>query len=91
MYKKVENINVDDLPFKDFLTSRYSMTVRVDANKTYLKAKEENIPFFNLTLACMLKAINEIPEFKYRIIDGEVVTGRGSTASPSENKPWYLK
>lgn len=25
------------------------------------------------------------------IIDGEVVTGRGSTASPSENKPWYLK
>ena len=73
MYKKVENINVDDLPFKDFLTSRYSMTVRVDADKTYLKAKEENIPFFNLTLACMLKAINEIPEFKYRIIDGEVV------------------
>ena len=25
------------------------------------------------------------------IIDGEVVTGRGSTAIPSENKPWYLK
>ena len=50
MYKKVDNITVDDLPFKDFLTSRYSMTVKVDAYKTYLKAKENNISFFNLTL-----------------------------------------
>lgn len=33
--KKELDINIDDLPFQDFLTSRYSMTVRVNAQKTY--------------------------------------------------------
>lgn len=71
--KKVLDIDVNELPFGDFLTSRYSMTVRVNAQKTYEMAKSENIPFFNLTSACILEALNEIPEFRWRIIDGEVV------------------
>ncbi|MBE6487543.1 MAG: chloramphenicol acetyltransferase [Methanosphaera stadtmanae] len=66
------DIEVDELPFQDFLTSRYSMTVRVNAQKTYDFAKENNIPFFNMTVACILEAINEIPEFKRRIIDGKI-------------------
>lgn len=73
MYKKVESIKVSDLPFQDFLTSRHSITVKVKAQKTYELSKKEDIPFFNLALACQLESINEIPEFKYRIIDDEVV------------------
>lgn len=71
--KKVLDLDVDDLPFIDFLSSRYSMTLRLNAQKVYDLAKEKDIPFFNLTLACILEAINEIPEFKYRIIGREVV------------------
>lgn len=71
--KRVLDIDVDELPFGDFLTSRYSMTVRIDAQETYEMAKRENIPFFNLTSACILEALNEIPEFRWRIIGEEVV------------------
>ena len=49
------------------------MTVRVGACETFKASIKEGIPFFNLTLACILQAINEIPEFRYRIVDGEVV------------------
>lgn len=35
--------------------------------------KKEKIPFFNLTSACILETINEIPEFRRRIVDGKVV------------------
>lgn len=70
--KKELDINVEELPFQDFLTSRYSMTTRVNAQKTYEYSKENNIPFFNMTAACILEAINEIPEFKRRIIEDKV-------------------
>lgn len=70
--KKELDIKVDELPFQDFLTSQYSMTVRVNAQNTYDYSKENNIPFFNMTAACILTAINEIPEFKRRIIDDKI-------------------
>ena len=73
MNYKITDIKADELPFSDFLTSRYSMTVRVQAEECYVMSKKENIPFFNLTTACILKAINEIPEFRLRIKDGKVV------------------
>ena len=72
-YPKTElDIKVEELPFQDFLTSRYSMTVRVNAQNTYDFTKENNISFFDMTVACILEAINEIPEFKRRIIDNKV-------------------
>lgn len=71
--RKVLDLDVNELPFGDFLTSRYSMTVRVNAQKAYERAKRENIPFFNLTSACILKALNEIPECRWRIIGDEIV------------------
>ena len=33
--KKEMNITVNDLPFHEFLTSGYSMTVKVNADKAY--------------------------------------------------------
>nr|AWI67026.1 Chloramphenicol acetyltransferase [Piromyces sp.] len=71
--EKVLDMKVEELPFTNFFTSRYCMTVRVPAQNTYDLAKKEGISFFNLTTACILKAINEIPQFKYRIKDGKVV------------------
>ena len=71
--KKILDIDITKLPFKDFLTSRHSMTVKVNAQKTYECAKKENISFFNLCLACQLEAINEISEFKRRIINNNVI------------------
>ena len=73
MYNKKElDIKLEDLPFQDFLTSRYSMTVRVKSQNTYEYSKKNNLSFFNVTVACILEAINEIPEFKRRIIDDRV-------------------
>lgn len=73
MKYKITDIKVDELPFSDFLTSRYSMTARVNADECYKLSKSKNIPFFNLTTACILEAINEIPEFKLRIKYGNVI------------------
>ena len=70
---KILDMDVNELPFADFLTSRYSMTVKLNALKTYELAKKENIPFFNLTSACILETLNEIPEFKWRIVGDNVV------------------
>ena len=70
--KKKLDINIDDLPYKDVLTSRYSMTVRVGVEKTYDYSKKNNLSFFNLSLACILEGLNDIPEFKRRIIDNNV-------------------
>ena len=70
--KKLLDIKYESLPFTDFLCPRYSMTVIVTGQKLYDYAKKNNIPFFNLTSACILKAITEIPEFKKRIINKQI-------------------
>ena len=56
------------------------MTVKVKIGKIYTLSKEKKIPFFNLTSACILSAINEIPEFKKRIINKKVVEFERVTA-----------
>ena len=43
---KILDVDVNELPFADFLTSRYSMTVKVNAQKTYDLSEKEKIPFF---------------------------------------------
>ena len=62
-----------ELPFISFFSSRYNMTVKIKAIDTYNYSKKNNIPFFNLTLGCILEGINEIPEFKRRIIKDKVI------------------
>lgn len=70
--RKLLDIDIESLPFRDFLTSRYSMTVRIDARNTYEYAREHNLSFFNITLGCLLEGLNDVDEFKRRIIDGNV-------------------
>ena len=71
--KKVLDIKYESLPFLDFQNTRYSMTVKINIGQLYNYSKSNKIPFFNLTSACILKAINEIPEFKKRIINKQVI------------------
>jgi len=40
--KKLLNIDVEDLPFQNFFTSHYSMTVRVNANQLMILQKEKD-------------------------------------------------
>lgn len=42
---KILDVDINELPFADFLTSRYSMTVKVNAQKTYdlSKKREDSI------------------------------------------------
>ena len=77
---KTLDIKYESLPFLDFQSTRYSMTVKVKIGKIYTLSKEKKIPFFNLTSACILSAINEIPEFKKRIINKKVVEFERVTA-----------
>lgn len=39
--KKELDVKIEELPFQDFLTSRYSMTARVNAQNTYEYAKKK--------------------------------------------------
>lgn len=71
--KKILDINYESLPFLDFQSTRYSMTFKINIGQVYNISKANKIPFFNLTSACILSAINEIPEFKKRIINKEVI------------------
>ena len=71
--KKILDIKYESLPFLDFQCTRYSMTAKLDASKVYEHSKKNGIPFFNLTSACILCAINEIPELKKRIVNKQVV------------------
>ena len=71
--KKVLDIKYESLPFLDFHSTRYSMTAKINIGQVYDFSKKNKIPFFNLTSACILTAINEIPEFKKRIINKVVV------------------
>ena len=71
--KKILDIKYESLPFLDFQCTRYSMTAKLDVSNVYAHSKKNGIPFFNLTSACILCAINEIPELKKRIVNKQVV------------------
>ena len=49
----------------------YGLTVNVDCTHAYKKAKNLNIPFFTYYLHKTLVAVNNIENFRYRIIDKE--------------------
>ena len=64
--------NLDENPFIDFLSSRYSMSARVNVEKLWKWCRENDRSFFVMSLGCLLNASNRVPEFKRRIIDGKV-------------------
>ena len=71
--KKILKEKVENLPFNDFHTTRYQMTFKVNATKTYEYVKKENLSFFNISLAILLEGLNSVPEMKRRIINNKIV------------------
>ena len=65
--------NLEENPFIDLLSSRYSMSARVNVKKLWEYTHENDKSFFIMSLGCLMNAVNNIPELKRRIIDDKVV------------------
>jgi chloramphenicol O-acetyltransferase type A len=65
----------------------FGVTIDVDCTLTYQEAKDKGVSFFLLYLHKSLLAVNQVEEFKYRIIDGEVWKYEEVHASATINRP----
>lgn len=61
----------------------FGLTVKVDFTDCYRMAKADGKSFFLYSLHHILKALNSIPEFRYRIENGQVVQYDCIGASPT--------
>ncbi len=59
--------------FSNFDEPFFGIVSEVDCTKAYQFSKNNDHSFFAYYLHKSLEAVNQIPEFKYRILDGEVV------------------
>ena len=59
--------------FKQMEEPFFGITTTIDCTKAYKKAKELNVSFFTYYLHKTLIAINKIENFRYRIINDEVI------------------
>jgi len=59
--------------FKNFDTPKYSLSINSDITNLYNYAKKNNISFFLLSLYAILKAANNIKEFRQRLVNNQVV------------------
>jgi len=59
--------------FKTFEQPFFNITANVDIDQLYHYTKINNLPFFYTALHTLLKTIQRIPEFKYRIHKDEVL------------------
>jgi chloramphenicol O-acetyltransferase type A len=76
-YKKIELSTWKRLPqyefFKTFEQPFFNVTANIEVTKLYDYCKENDLPYFYTVLHTLLKTIQSIPEFKYRIHKGEVL------------------
>ncbi|WP_316831195.1 chloramphenicol acetyltransferase [Pedobacter aquatilis] len=73
--------------FNTFDEPFFGVTVNVDCTSTYEEAKALGASFFLLYLHKSLVAANQIENFKYRIIDGEVWQYEVINAAATINRP----
>ncbi|WP_459212384.1 CatA-like O-acetyltransferase [Aquimarina rhabdastrellae] len=59
--------------FSDYDDPFFGIVSEIECTKAYHIAKKEQVPFFAYYLYKSSLAINEIPEFKYRIINHKIV------------------
>ena len=67
------DFDLENNPFNEFLSSRYSMTAKVDVEKLWKYSKENDLSFFILSLGALLEAVNKVPQLRRRIVDGKVI------------------
>lgn len=90
--KRIININTWNrkehfLFFSQFDEPFFGVTVKVDCTIAYKRAKEKGISFFLYYLYWALKASNQIENFRYRIIENQVVEFEKVNASPTIDRP----
>ena len=71
--------------FKDFDEPFWGIVSEIDCTIAYQKSKQGNIPFYHSYLHKSLKAINHIEEFRYRIIDDQIICYDQINASATLN------
>ena len=67
------NFDLKNNPFIDFLSSRYSMSARVNVEDMWNYSKENDLSFFIMSLGALMNSLNSIPEMRRRIIDDNVI------------------
>ena len=67
------DFNLEENPFIDFLSARYSMSARVNVEKLWKWCHENGRSFFIMSLGCLMNAVNSVPQLRRRIIDGKAV------------------
>ena len=65
--------DLKDNPFNDMLSSRYSMTSRVNVEKLWKFCKRNEKSFFVMSLGCLMNAVNSVPQLKRRIINDKAI------------------
>ena len=70
--KEIE-FNLDENPFINFQSARYSMSARVNVEKLWNWCHENGKSFFIMSLGCLMNAVNSVDELKRRIIDNKAV------------------
>ncbi|MCO5230846.1 MAG: chloramphenicol acetyltransferase [Chitinophagales bacterium] len=72
--------------FSKFDEPFFGVTVQLDCTQAYQIAKEKKVSFFLYYLYRVLKAANEIENFRYRIIDNQVFEFDQINASTTVNR-----
>ncbi len=67
------DFDLENNPFINFLSSRYTMSARVNVENLWIKSKEQDLSFFVMSLGALMNALNDVPEMRRRIIDGKVI------------------
>ena len=70
--KEIE-FDLENNPFINFLSSRYTMSARVNVENLWIKSMEQDLSFFVMSLGALMNALNDIPQMRRRIIDGKVI------------------
>ena len=89
--KEIE-FNLDENPFINFQSARYSMSARVNVEKLWKFCKENDKSFFIMSLGCLMNAVNSVSNLKRRIIEGKVIEYdylEGVSPIMNENKEIY--
>lgn len=73
--------------FNQFEEPFFSVTVKVDVTKAYIRAQEQQTLFFLYYLYTSLLAANRVENFRYRIKDEQVLIYDEVHASPTINRP----
>jgi chloramphenicol O-acetyltransferase type A len=73
--------------FSQFEEPFFGFTVKIDSTEAYAFSKAKEYSFFLYSLHQSLIAVNQIPEFRCRILDGEVWQYDKVNASPTINRP----